>query len=112
MGWFAERAGERATASVPTGQWNQGELVYEISLAEFDRLKLVPGAFHAIHRRHNEVRGDGWVVQRDDKCVAFLDRARFADNRRFAIPNEAFERLRADPTLFDEIHRAHGADYV
>jgi hypothetical protein len=112
MGWTAERHGDRITASVPTGKWDQGELTYAISRSDFDRLRDDPGAFIEIHKRHNEVRGPGWTAQRDDCCIVYLDKSRFEDDRRFRIPNEAFERLRDDPAVFDKIYSACRTDYI
>jgi len=112
MGWTADRRGDRITASVPTGKWDQGELTYEIGEAEFDRLREDPGAFREIHARYNEVRGPGWTAQREDSCIVYLDKSRFDDNRRFRIPNEAFERLRDDPAAFDEIYSVYRTDHV
>jgi hypothetical protein len=112
MGWTAERRGGRITASVPTGKWMQGELTYPISAADFDRLRDDPAAFNEIHKSCNEVRGPGWTAQRDDSCIVYLDKSRFEDNRRFRIPNHAFEQLRDDPAAFDEVYRAYRTDYI
>ena len=112
MGWVAERCGDRLTASVPTGRWDEGELTYAISAADFDRLQSEPEAFSEIHRKYNEVRGPGWTAQRDNVCIVYLDRSRFEGNRRFRIPDEAFERLRDDPSLFDALFAAHRNDHV
>ncbi len=112
MGWVAERYADRTTASVATGKWMEGELTYPISAAEFDRLRGEPDAFKEIHAKYNEVRGPGWTAQRDNVCIVYLDRSQFEDNRRFRIPNDAFERLRDDPALFDEIYRAWRTDYI
>ena len=112
MGWTAERRGDRITASVPTGKWDQGELTYAISASDFDRLRDDPSQFAEIHKSHNEVRGPGWTAQRDESCIVYLDKPRFEDNRRFRIPNEAFERLRDDPAAFDKIYSACRTDYI
>jgi hypothetical protein len=112
MGWYIERIGDRVVASVPTGRWDTGRLSFAISREEFERLKAGTEAFRDIFNRHNEVRGEGWVAQREETCIVFLEPERFADSRRFRIPDEAFERLRGDPGLFDDIYRAHHTDCV
>ena len=112
MGWVAERMGGRITASVPTGKWDEGELTYDISAADFERLRSEPGAFGEIHRSYNEVRGDGWTAQRDNICIVYLQPSHFADNRRFRISNDAFERLRGEPARFDEVYAAFRTDHV
>jgi hypothetical protein len=112
MGWVAERMGDRITASVPTGKWFEGELIYDISAADFERLRSEPEAFCEIHRSYNEVRGDGWTAQRDRICVIYLRPSHFPDNRRFEIPNEAFERLRDEPARFVEIYSAFRTNHV
>jgi hypothetical protein len=112
MGWVARRWGERTTASVPTGKWDQGELFYDISAADFAQLRVDPATFSEMHRKYNWVSGPGWSAQREDVCVVYLLPSHFPDNRRFKIPNDAFERLRDDPSRFDEIYAAFRTDYV
>ena len=112
MGWYAERRGERHILSTPTGRWSMGELVNEISADDYARLRADGAAIHDILRAHNEIRGEGWTAQRDDTCVVYLMPERFPDNRRFSIPDEAFQRLREDPSQFDEIYEAYRSAYI
>ena len=110
-GWFAQRTPEGASLSVPTGKWDSGDLTFAITSEEFDRLRTEADAVRDIVDKYNKAEGEGWSAQREDSCVVYLLPSHFADTRRFQIPNEAFERLRDDPALFDEIYAAHHADY-
>ena len=112
MGWFAERKDGRATASVPTGKWDTGELVFDISQDDFERLRAEPESFHALFDKYNVIKGDGWTARRDDTCTVYLSPDRFADNRRFSIPNDAFERLQRDPGFFEELYSTFHTNYV
>ena len=113
QGWIAEREAGQAIVSTPTGKWDQGELTFPISDADFELLRADPGKFEEVFRRYNWIMGDGWTVQRDDKCVVYLDKARFGDdNARFVIPQAKFDALKGDPGLFDEIYREFRHDRI
>jgi hypothetical protein len=112
MGWVAERDGGRTTASVPTGKWDTGEFTFDISNEDFERLRTDPGSFNLLFKKYNEIKGDSWTAQREEICIVYLRPDRFPDNRRFAIPHEAFERLQRDPGLFEELYSTYHTNYV
>ena len=106
QGWVAERGAGQATVSMPTGMWDSGEMSFPISESDFDLLRADPGRIQEVFRRYNWIEGDGWTVQREDKCIVYLDRARYGDdNARFVMPHAKFDELKRDPGLFDEIYR-------
>ncbi len=112
MGWVAERNDSGTTASVPTGKWDTGEFTFAISQEDFEHLRTDPGSFSQLFKKYNEIKGDGWTAQREEICIVYLRPERFADNRRFAIPHDAFERLYRDPALFGELYATHHTNYV
>ncbi|HEX8642887.1 MAG TPA: hypothetical protein VF702_03125 [Allosphingosinicella sp.] len=112
MGWYARRNGDRAILSLPTGMWDTGDELHPISIAEFHRLREEPDSIREVRRRCEQGPYDeGWWAAREGKCIVYLRRDRFPDERPFEIPFSAFERL-GEAEAFDEIYREYRANHV